>query len=53
MAVCLKPRLIKSGIEKIKNNDDSQDIITENDFFGNYGKVTKIKSCKIHIDYIS
>ena len=36
MAVCLKPRLIRSGIERIKNSDDPNEIVSETDTLGNF-----------------
>jgi hypothetical protein len=42
MAVCIKPRLIHTGIEKfnrIKDNSNSQDVLPENEFIENEGKL--------------
>jgi hypothetical protein len=38
MAVCLKPQLIHTGIERIKSNINSQDIVSEEDVLGIVGK---------------
>ena len=37
MAICLKPRLIRTGLERIRNNGDSDDIISENNIPGKKG----------------
>ena len=38
LSVCLKPRLIHTGIERIKNNINSEDIVSEQEVLGIYGK---------------
>ena len=34
MAICLKPRLIRTGLERIRNIVDSNDIDEEDNFIG-------------------
>ena len=38
MAVCLKPQLIHTGIERIKSNFNSQDMVSEEAVLGINGK---------------
>ena len=35
MGVCLKPRLIRSGIERLKSSSNPQEIVSEVDILGN------------------
>ena len=35
MGVCLKPRLIRSGIERLKGSSNPQEIVSEVDILGN------------------
>ena len=38
MAVCLKPRIIRNGLEIFKRQNDSQDVIREMESLANGGK---------------